>query len=348
MDSRKTAPKQGALARLFRMRTPLVRPRAAVRCEEVPPPMADPPPMDGEPLGGGLPKPDERVQFEMFNREWQNMSQQDNFDGFRLEAANQVTKQLQAAHTLFLGTQMREQGYIYQFGPAFQSDDGRTVMVARCGLDGAVNGRVIQKVGSSWEVKASSNSHLKDAQRNMHEGSIEYTGKDWTAQGKLAWQGAFLLGGAFSQRITPSLQLGGDLTVVTVNGVTIGQVGARWSPGRDVFTAMLTRTPDPKSPLGGSAHEGRLSYIRRVTDRLALGTEYKYSHPDGDSGLSLAYEYSFRQARVQGNLDTDGKVSCCVSDFTGFGFSGVIDYARGDYKFGVVMHVLPQQEGQPM
>ena len=27
-----------------------------------------------------------------------------------------------------------------------------------------------------------------------------------------------------------------------------------------------------------------------------------------------------------------GKVSCCVHDAMGFGFSGVIDYARGDYK----------------
>eukprot|EP00928_Gymnodinium_smaydae_P079163 TRINITY_DN63161_c0_g1_i1.p1 TRINITY_DN63161_c0_g1~~TRINITY_DN63161_c0_g1_i1.p1 ORF type:complete len:350 (-),score=84.32 TRINITY_DN63161_c0_g1_i1:238-1287(-) len=337
----------GVLGRLFGVRRAPLRQQACVRCEEMPPPMQEPTPLDGDAMGAAA-KADEPVQFEMFSREWQNLSAQDNFDGFRLEAANQVTKQLQAAHTLFLGTQMRESGYIYQFGPAFQSDDGRTVLVARCGLDGAVNGRVIHKLGSSWEVKASSNSHLKDAQRNMHEGSVEYTGKNWTAQGKLAWQGAWLLGGAFSQRLLPSLQLGGDLTLVAVNGVTIGQVGARWSPGRDIFTATLSRTPDPKSPMGGNQHEGRLSYMRRVTDRLSLGSEYKYSHPDRESGLSLAYEYAFRQARVQGLLDTDGKVSCCVSDFTGFGFSGVIDYARGDYKFGVVMHVLPQQEGQAM
>lgn len=276
------------------------------------------------------------------------LSQQDNWDGFRLEAANQVTKQLQAAHTLFLGTQLRECGYIYQFGPAFQSDDGRTMLVARAGLDGSVNGRVIQKVGSMTEFKASSNSHLKDAQRNMHEGSVEFTGSDWTAAGKMAWQGAWLMSGAFTQRVVPSLQLGGDLTLVAVNGVTIGQIGARWSQGRDIFTANISRTPDPKSPMGDNLHELRLQYVRRITERFSMGSEYKYSHPDKESGMSLAYEYSFRQARVQGNLDTDGKVSCCVSDFTGFGFSGSIDYARGDYKFGAVMHVLPQPEGAPM
>jgi mitochondrial import receptor subunit TOM40 len=278
------------------------------------------------------------------------MSQQDNWDGFRIEAANQVTKFLQAAHTLFLGTQLRECGYIYQFGPAFQSEDQRTMLVARAGLDGSVNGRAIQKVGSCVELKASSNSHLKDPQRNMHEGSFEFTGADSTWTGKLAWQGAWLFGGAMTQRIMPSVQLGGDLTLVKVNGMTsIGQVGARWTPtNRDIFTTAFSRTPDPKSPTGANIHECRLHYVRKLTDRLSLGTEFKYSHPDKESGLQLAYEYTFRQARVQGLLDSDGKVSCCVSDFTGFGFSGMIDYARGDYKFGVVMHVLPQPEqGQP-
>lgn len=285
------------------------------------------------------------MQFELLNREWQGISMQDNFDGFRLEAANQVTKQLQAAHTLFLGTQMRECGYIYQFGPAFQSEDGKTMLVARAGLDGAVNGRAFRKVGNGWEVKASSNSHLKDAQRNMHEGDIQYQAKHWTAAGKVAWQGAWLLGGSFTQRIIPCLQLGGELTMVAVNGVTIGQLGARYSSGKDIFTALLTRTPDPKSMMPSSnMHEGRLQYVRKVTDRLSLGSEYKFSYPDKESGMSMAYEYTFRQARVQGNLDTDGKVSCCVSDFTGFGFSGMIDYFRGDYKFGLVMHVLPQPE----
>jgi len=79
------------------------------------------------PLGGKASE-EAPVQFELFNREWQNMASQDNWDGFRIEAANQVTKQLQAAHTLLLGTQLRETGYIYQFGPAFQSEDQRTML----------------------------------------------------------------------------------------------------------------------------------------------------------------------------------------------------------------------------
>lgn len=289
--------------------------------------------------------PSAPVQFEMFTREWQGLSQQDNWDGFRIEAGISVTKWLQAAHTLFLGTQLRECGYIYQFGPAFQSEDQRTVLVARAGLDGAVNGRIIQKVGTAGEFKASSNSHLKDPQRNMHEGSFEYTGTDWTMAAKLCWQGAWLVGGAFSQRLTPSLHAGGDLTLVAVNGVTsIGQIGCRYAAGRDVFTASLSRAPEPQQ--GRNLHEWRLHHVRKVTERVSLGSEYRYSHPNKESGLQFGYEYTFRNAKVQGLLDTAGRVSCVVSDFTGFGFSGMIDYVRGDYKFGVLMHVQPPPEGQ--
>jgi len=274
-----------------------------------------------------------------------SLSQQDNFDGFRLEAANQVTKHLQAAHTLFLGTQMRESGYIYQFGPAFQSEDGRTVLFGRAGLDGSITGRLIKRLGEGWEVKGTSHSHLKEAQRNMHESSVEYNGSDMTCAGKLMWQGAFLLGAAYTKRLLPSLQLGGDLTLVTANGVTIGQLAARWTNGNNTFVGQLSRTPSQTVPLGNS-HETKLSYTRKVTERLTLGSEFRCTD-EKDSGLSFAYEYVFRTSRVQGLVDTDGKVSCCVSDFTGFGFSGMIDYFKNDYKFGVVMHILPQPEGQP-
>lgn len=322
---------------------PSFRTRSIVaRCEESSPfPAGEEAPQPRPPLETAA------KSFEDFAAEWQSTSGQDNWDGFRIEAANQVTKQMQAAHSLFLGTQLRQEGYIYQFGPQFQSDDGRTVLVARTGLDGGTNGRLIKKLGKSWELKASASSHMKSAERNMHECSLDYTGEESTYAGKLTWQGAMILSASLSQRVLPSLTLGGDLTLVAANGImSIGQVGLRYEQGKDIFSATVNRTPDPKSPVADQMHEFKMQYMHRFSERLSMGSEFKYSHPDKESGLQLAYEYSFRQARVQGLLDTDGKVSCCVSDFTGFGFSGMIDYLRGDYKFGVVMHVLPQQEGQ--
>jgi len=341
MDSRKApmpammmSPRWSRMLPSFRSR------RGTVKCEEP------------SPFSVGEEAPQQKPaapakSFENFSCEWQNTSGQDNFDGFRIEAANQVTKQMQAAHSLFLGTQLRQEGYLYQFGPQFQSDDGRTVLVARTGLDGGVNGRIIKKLGSSFELKASASSHLKSAERNMHECSLDYAGTESTYTGKLTWQGAMILSGALSQRVMPSLTLGGDLTLVAANGImSIGQVGLRYEQGKDILTAIVHRTPDHKSPVADQMHEFRMQYMHKLSERLMMGSEFKYSLPDRESSLQLAYEYTFRQARVQGLLDTEGKVSCCVSDFTGFGFSGMIDYVRGDYKFGVVMHVLPQPEGE--
>eukprot|EP00932_Pfiesteria_piscicida_P008306 SRR837773.18679.p2 GENE.SRR837773.18679~~SRR837773.18679.p2 ORF type:complete len:243 (-),score=97.49 SRR837773.18679:84-752(-) len=220
-------------------------------------------------------------------------------------------------------------------------------MFARVGLDGGVNGRWIQKIGSGFELKASSQSHLQDPQRNMHDASFEYTGKDWTGGVKAAWQGALLTGGSFTQRLMQSLHVGGDVMCVMVqNPIIISQVGARWSDYGHIVTLNVCRQPDMKSPIPRAMHEVKLQYCRKVSERLTLGTEFKYSHPDRESGLSMAYEYAFRNARVQGLVDTDGRVSCSVFDMQGMGFSGMIDYFRGDYKFGVALQIVPP-EGPP-
>lgn len=347
MDSNQQASRPSRWQGLLRSVFPTMSRSSPIRCEDVG--ATD---FGESPEAASAPRVDNTapVHFEQFSREWQQISGQDNFDGFRIEAANQVTKHLQAAHTLFLGTQLRPEQYIYQFGPAFQSEDQRTMLVARCGLDGGVNGRMVQRLGTGFQLTAASHSHLAEQQRNMHEASLEYTGGSFTLGGKAAWQGAWLFGASCTKRLFPQLQLGGDLTVVAVQGIMpIMQAGLRYSEGKNIFGASISRSPGQNGPPGQPswAHECRLSFVRRVTERLSLGTEYKLTAPDKDSGLSMGYEYSFRQARVQGLLDTDGKVSCCVSDFVGFGFSGMIDYFRGDYKFGVVMHVLPQTEGQP-
>ena len=69
------------------------------------------------------------------------------------------------------GTQLHECQHVYHQGTAFQNEDQRTVLVARAG---PVNGRVIKKVGPSFEVMASENSDLEDVVWNMHEVSVEF------------------------------------------------------------------------------------------------------------------------------------------------------------------------------
>ena len=284
------------------------------------------------------------LQYESLSREYQALSGQDNFDGFRIEAGKSVTKNLQTSHSLFLGTQLRESGYLYQFGPTFHTDDGRTTLVGRVGLDGGVNARAIQKLTDSIEAKVNLNSNLSDSQRNMSELSLDYYGGSWAGSSKLVYQGTWILNGSMAQEISKNLTLGGELTYVAANGVSIAGVGARYVLGKSVLSASLGRQPDFKNGPHLNTHSAKLQFVRRVSDRLTLGTELEVTD-DKESQMRLCSEYSFRHARVQGMVDSAGKVSAFVSDFMGFGLSGMIDYVKGDYKFGFMMHVVPQPEG---
>ena len=274
------------------------------------------------------------------------LSGQDNFDGFRMEAGKQVTKNLQTSHSLFLGTQLRESGYLYQFGPTFHSNDGKTTLVGRVGLDGGVNGRAMHKLTDNLEAKINLNSNLEDSQRNMTELGLDYYGSDWTSSNKLVYQGTWIINSSISQEITKNLSLGGELTYVTANGVSIAGVGARYVAGSNVWSATLGRQPDFKNGPHLNTHSAKVQFVRKVSDRLTLGSELEVTS-DRESQMRLCSEYAFRHARVQGMVDTAGKVSAFVSDFMGFGLSGMIDYVRGDYRFGFMMHVVPQPEQQP-
>jgi len=286
------------------------------------------------------------VQYEAFSREFQALSGQDNFDGFRMEAGKSVTKNLQTSHSLFLGTQLRESGYLYQFGPTFQTPDGRTTLVGRLGIDGGVNARAIQKIANSFEAKININSNLKDSQRNMTELAVDYYGSHWAMSNKLVYQGTWILNSSLAQEVTKNLSLGGELTYVTANGVSIAGIGARYVQGQNIISASIGRQPDFKNGPHLNTHSAKVQFVRRVSERLTLGSELEVSDDTSESQLRLCSEYAFRHARVQGMIDTSGKVSAFVSDFMGFGLSGMIDYMRGDYKFGFMMHVVPPPEQQ--
>jgi len=320
------------------------------QCAEVPPPTesADAQMAANDPMNDGAGDVG-CLQYERFSKEWQEMTMQDNFDGFRLEAGKQVAQNLQASHSLFLGTTLRETGHIYQFGPTFHDPLLGLTLVGRMGFDGGVNARAAQKIGESAEIKLNANSHLKKPDQTMYELSADYAAKDWSACLKTAWQMTWIVNGMFSQQISKNLHLGGEMTWVAANGATIGAVGARYVRGNDIWTGTLSRQPDMKQGPAtfGQCHTGKIQYMRRVSDRLSLGGEYEYTPSNKESGCRLGYEYTFKMGRVQGQLDTAGRVSCFVQDFMGFGMSGLIDYVRSDYKFGFMMHIMPPPEGQP-
>jgi mitochondrial import receptor subunit TOM40 len=297
-------------------------------------------------------KPEEKpLSFDNLAKEWQQASTLENFDGFRIEATNVATKHLQMSHSLYLGTSVRgDQQYIYQTGPTFVSDGGTSQIMGRYDLDGSLNGRAVRKLGNDTEIKATVMSTPKEPMRNMLEFGIEQTGFDWAAGAKIGWQGTWLVNGSYTQEISKNLTVGTELMWFAMNSASIGSLAFRYASGADILYGQYTRSPDFQTQFGKNVNQVKLCYTRKVSDRLTLGSEYELTLENLGSSMKAGYEYTFRHARVQGTVDSSGRVSCFVTDFMGFGFSGLVDFARGDYKFGFLFHIVPSDEpggGQP-
>ncbi|CAD7934815.1 unnamed protein product [Amoebophrya sp. A25] len=288
------------------------------------------------------------VQYDNFAREWMTVSQMDTFDGFRVEVGKPLSKSFNAAHTLLLGTQQKGQPYAYQFGPVFQSEDGRLFVMGKTSLDGLLNARVVKKIwGPYCDIRANLTSCIIEPSRNMYEFSKDLNFKRWSTSTKLVWQGIWIMNFGFSSMISKSLHLGGEVTYLNLvhRGASMGTLGIRYDSGGNVCSATIGRTPDFKNPMRDDILHGvRMQYVRKISDRLSMGCEFDYSYPDYESAMKVGYEYTFRTSRVQGLLDTAGRVSCFINDFKGFALSGMIDYFHNDYKFGMLMHYFPAGE----
>lgn len=288
------------------------------------------------------------LQYDNFSREWMAVSQQDNFDGFRVEAAKPISKYLQTMHTLLLGTVSKQNPYAYQFGPVFQTEDGRTFLMGKYSMDGFMNARVVQKLGERVDMRVNVSSDLNEAQRNMCELSQDYNGERWATSTKMVWQGIWIFNFGFSRMLSQNLHMGGELTYLNLpQAASMGTIGMRYANAGHNLSMTLGRSPNFKQQHARDPMHGcRMQYVHKVSDRVSLGCEFDYSHPDHDSVMKMGYEYTFRTSRVQGLLDTAGRVSCFVNDFKGFALSGVVDFYANDYKFGVLMHYFPSGNEQ--
>lgn len=288
------------------------------------------------------------VQYEQFNKEYTQTSTQDNFDGFRLELQRTWSPTFQVTHSLMMGTSSTPGGFVYQFGPNYASADGNLYAMCRLTNEGSIIARAIRKCfGSSLEVRASAaaSPFNKLAGNNMSEFAVDYNGSDWATSFKVAWQGCFLINGSWAQRICRNLHTGGDITWVSANGSSIGSLGFRYTPtANTALSGSILRQPDFT---GGkeAIHSLKMQYIRKISDRLNAGTELEVSEC-GSSALRLCYEYLFHQARVQGQIDSTGRISVFAQEASGLALSGSIDYKSSDYKFGLMMVISPPPTGE--
>eukprot|EP00918_Siedleckia_nematoides_P091999 GHVU01202029.1.p1 GENE.GHVU01202029.1~~GHVU01202029.1.p1 ORF type:complete len:441 (+),score=48.06 GHVU01202029.1:1122-2444(+) len=260
------------------------------------------------------------VFYDQFNREFANTSQIDVFDGFRLEASKRVAPGLLASHSLILGTSSSPDGAAYQFGPVYTSPDSKTTLMARCGLDGMVTCRWFQKFSELVSFKMSAQSAVGKEPLLVSEFSLEFhDAQSYASALRMSWQQrCWIFEGNYSKVLSPNLQAGFSLLAIPMNLVSILSGGFRYAAGRNVVSGTLTRQPDfdRKSVVDQSLHTAKVNYTRRLSDRLSFVTELEASD-SLDSNLQVGYDYSFRQSRIQGMVDTKGQLSLLLQDASG-------------------------------
>lgn len=287
--------------------------------------------------------------FENLNKEYKYITTQDTFDGFRFEIDKNVNKYLQSTHSLFLGTSLRDIGYLYQFGANFTNADSSLLMISRINIDGTVNGRLCKKLTDEIDCKFNFNTFARKDTINTYETSIEVNKPIYAYSVKTVWQGTWIFNASYTQLLTQKLQAGVDLTYIAANCASIGSLGLRYNHNNNVITMQATRQPNFKAPelMLNQVHAYKIQYAKKISDRLSLATELEITPETEESAMRLGWDYSFRHAKVQGTIDTSGKISVFTQDFSGFGISGFIDYLNNEYKFGFMMHISPSRDQPP-
>lgn len=85
-----------------------------------------------------------------------------------------------------------------------------------------------------------------------------------------------------------------------------------------------------------------LTYHHRVNDKAALAADFLYNvGAPSEACASVGYDYTFRQCRLRGSVDSNGKVAALLEEALAPGvrllLSGELDHARADHKFGFGM-----------
>ncbi|GAB67381.1 mitochondrial import receptor subunit tom40, partial [Plasmodium cynomolgi strain B] len=237
--------------------------------------------------------------FENLNKEYKFITTQDNFDGFRFEVDKTVNKYLQSTHTLFLGTTLRDVGYLYQFGANFTNSDNSLLMISRVNIDGSVNGRFCKRVENHIDCKLNFNTYAKSDTRNMYEMAVEVNKPIYTYSVKTIWQGTWIFNASYTQMLSKKFQAGVDLTYIASNCASIGSFGLRYNHKNNVVSMQVVRQPNFKSPefMLNQTHLYKIQYAKKVSDRLSLGTELEVTPQTKESAMRLGWDYSFRHAK---------------------------------------------------
>lgn len=281
-----------------------------------------------------LPQP---VRYEELQREVMMSLKPDLFEGLRFDLTKPLNNNFALSHSIFMGNvdvptsgaQALKMGVgTYEFGANLVTNGG-TLALGRVTADGRVTGRLKYDVSPAASVKT---QFQLSQERGMSQGmvDVDLKGADWNAQLK-AGSSAFF-GANYFQSVTRTLSAGGEAFWLAEQRRSGVGVAARHATDTAVATAQIANT--------GLVS---LTYFQRVSDKVALAADFMWNLNSREASASFGYDYTLRQCRLRGRIDSDGKVGAYLEERVNVGVSFILsaelDHAKKDYKFGFGMTV---------
>lgn len=309
-------------------------PRPA-RCEDagiVPPPPAPPAPPAKPVDYMDLPTP---VKYEELQRESMMSLKPECFEGCRFDFTKPMNQKFSLQHSLFMGAVevpssgpqvLKIPAATYEFGANLI--DQNLLMMGRL-VDGRLSGRVNYQVNDALMLKLQTQV-VSEPGHSQAMLDVDYRGLDW--QGQLKFGNNEFYGINYLQSVTPSLSLGGEAFWLGQQRKSGAGFAFRHATDTGVATGQIATT-------GLLA----LTYTHRVSDKVALATEFNWNWNNREATSCVGYDYMLRQCRLRGKIDSNGVVSALLEERLNVGFnllmSAEIDHAKKDYRFGFGMTI---------
>lgn len=256
----------------------------------------------------------------------------DLFEGLRFDLTKPLNHNFALTHSIFMGNidvptanaqPIKMPMGTYEFGANLVTNGG-SMMLGRVTSDGRLTGRVKYDLAEWLSLKTQFQlASEKGMSQAMFDADLK--GKDWNGQIKLGTSQFY--GANYFQSVTPSIAMGGEVFYLAEQRRSGLGLAARYATDECVATAQVANT--------GLVS---LTYLQKVSEKVALMTDFLYNSNSREATASFGYDYQLRQSRLRGRLDTDGKVAAFLEEKLNpgvtFVLSAELDYPRKDYKMG--------------
>ncbi|KAI8464364.1 MAG: eukaryotic porin-domain-containing protein [Monoraphidium minutum] len=275
-----------------------------------------------------LPQP---VKYEEIQREIMMSLRPDLFEGMRFEITRPLNQNFFLTHSIFMGNievpapgarqTIKTSVGTYEFGANVIHD--KWFALGRVMSDGRLSGRLRREV-TDW-CAAKVHMQLSGEQgQNQIMADLDVKGSDWNAQLKLGNPGFYGLN--YFQSITPNLSAGGEFFYLSGQLKSGVGVAVRHTGEKHIAVGQVATT--------GIAN---LQYAHRVTDKITMVSDLLWQWNSREATATIGYDCILRQARLQGRIDTNGVVSCFITERFGplnFLLSAEVDHSAKNYRFG--------------